>query len=641
MYDRSRGSGDLSILNAALQQFVESEWKALDISLRAAIESLPADERRLAEKDLEELHATLEKIRPAFSQDYTKLALFTQRLYELAAFVGERLIAMRMAGSREQHILTGASAATELLLNAHLVGRLEQLALLYNVDLARITPALYAALWTYTQNNETALPDALSALKPPKKHRALTSDELEAISHVLIQALQQGKTHIAQVVSSYESNSRGLFSATASSPQTHSDTLRNEILGATLDTPPAIHTSTLVAFAASARGSDQEARIEGALDLLRSIASIARVRQYQQDGRWTSRATLLGTTLAGLRRLDAIVRNERYVHHVVENRWRMIERELRFLQQRNPKSAAALPLSDDIEAPEAFALYIQALAAHGTPLGVILAEIGDSAHLTFGPSEFRLFCRLATYAARKYAANLTTHESPKLRDLAESGLRGQQIVQILADLEFQLRRLESRTDAELLAWLTKEIQDRVREGVLRANEAEIGLDLANEMITRIRAGQEVRYITSLLALDGTIPTDIVRSYIGLPHTRRFALLSSPEIRFNNLYARNGQSLRELRQDAHARWIRYRQQAPMGSDVVPIRLRYTEDFDRATSATRRSGRRLFRKEFGDFLPDPDFEEMNDRDELQSPDVDSAAVTKPTKEKRVQRLGHRKT
>ena len=56
--------------------------------------------------------------------------------------VTERMIGMRMAGARENQILATTTAATELLLNAHAAGRIEQLALLYQASIDDIAHKL-------------------------------------------------------------------------------------------------------------------------------------------------------------------------------------------------------------------------------------------------------------------------------------------------------------------------------------------------------------------------------------------------------------------------------------------------------------------------------------------------------------------
>lgn len=591
-------------LRRALSAYVEGGWGALDTVRDAELDQLDPVGRTVIATAVRGVSDSLRAIWPDTDDDHDRLGRFVPRVGEIAVLAGERIVAMRMAGQADARTDYMATLLTEQILGAHYAGRIRQLSLLRGIPVPDLAPAAFAALIAHdqTQKRETIL-DAATALDKfdLADGARLSASDLRGLAHVLNQALTQGETHITDVVKSYDAVSRSAFKGEPVQPDTNSERLYNKVTGHRPTKDPTARVSTLVAFASSARGGSDQARIDGALDLFRSIVSVARIRGARK-GSAPTRYALLGSGVRGLRDLEPVVRNERFAHGMVEKRWQEVEKELQYHKQRNPKESPVLPLPSDMSALEVMALYVQSLAARGVPLGKIVADLSDSETLTFGRTERRFFLRVATYAARKYAANLASHENPRVDEIIDQAARGEETRQVLADLEIELRKRERQSDQELLLLGKNLLEEHVRSGELRAREAEAALPILDAMVTRLRAGQEVRYLTALMAVEGEIPDDVIYSYSGLPHTRRFALLSAPEARIHQQYARNGQPFREFEKDALGRWLRYRQQAPAGRDVVDVHLEY----DEARSGLGRSdeGRQLFRKSLKDFAPDVD-------------------------------------
>jgi len=629
-------------LRKAVREFATTGWSALDQRRLDELARLPDGDRLAIERAVRWMGDHLASIWPSSAADQDRHLRFAARISDTTTLIGEYIIAMRMAGQSDERITQLVALLAEMVMNAHFAGRIQQAAIAWNRSLDDLAPAVAAAAISYRQSQiggEHSSPAAALADLKLQDGAALPSDELRAIADALLRSIRELDSQIADVYNTYEGLSRDAFVVAAEDPKTESDAIRRSILGAEQAGRPSIRVSTLVAFASSARGGSTSARIEGGLDLFRSIVSVARIR-HARSGRMPSRHALVGEGLHALGRLGSIVRNERYVHSLVENRWREIERELRFMAQRNPKEPPVLPLPQDMEALESMALYFQDLSAQGFPIGRILAELRHSPLLTFGPTEERFLFRVAMYAARKYAANFATHSHPSFRDAGRGGMRAEEVVQILSALEVELREREHFDDAELLDYGHRRILSLRQNGDLRRDEVDTAIELLDDMITRVRAGQEVRYISSLLALYGSVPDDVVLSYTGLPHTRRFALIAAPSARFFNMYARNGQPMRELQKDAYGRWMRYRQQAPAGRDVVPIRLRYAET--RTGGLATSPGRKTFRRGLSDLMADPDFEQEIEEQQRQEkerrssqaqPDVPSVARRRQTAGRRL--------
>lgn len=589
-------------LRRAVQEFATVGWARLDRRRADELQALPEGDQLALETAIHEIDRVLQSIWPTGPQDHERHARLSFRIGQTATLVGERIVAMNMAGEADERIAHVAAVLTEKVLNAYFAGRIQQFAILRGRDISDFAPAIAAAAIAYRQaalGEASSAPAAILERLGLQNGAALSANDLRGIAEGLLQGLRQADAQIIGVVQGYERAARHVFTPQPEELGNESDRLRRSILGGGPTAKPSIRTGTLVAFASSARGGSTTARIEGSLELFRSIVAVARIRNARK-GLAPTRQALLDQGLRGLARLDLIVRNERFLHSLVEGRWRDIEKELRFLAQRNPKESPVVPLPHDMEALECMALYLQDLVSQGFPIGRVLAEFRHSGYLTFGPTEEQFLLRSTMYAARKYAANFACHSHPRFKEAGRAGMRAEVVLQILSGLEVELRERERLNDSELLDYGHDRIQDLLNTGTLRLEEAETALDLLDDMVTRVRAGQEVRYLTSLLGLDGTIPEDIIASYAGLPHTRRFALAALPSSRFFSLYARNGQTMKELQQDVYGRWMRYRQQAPAGKDVVPVQLRFPET--RAGVREIKSGRKLFRRTLSDFMVD---------------------------------------
>lgn len=593
-------------LRQAIHAFATEGWADLGRRRRDEIAELPDADRAALLAATSQMSTMLSAIWPEGANDHEKHARFAIRIGEAAALAGERVVAMRMAAQPEDRVAHVSAVLADMILNANLAGRIQQTAILRDREVGDLAPAVAAAVIAHRQAMlGGAYTSAATTLERfgLQKGAALSGSDLRSIAESLLQGLKQADAHVVDVIKSYDTASRNAFVPAEIPARTPSEAIYRKILGEDRHQKPDVRASTLVAFAGSSRGGSTEGRIDGSLDLFRSIVSVARIREARR-GPAPTRHALLGVGLRGLSRLDSIVRNERFMHSLVEGRWREIEKEMRFLAQRNPKEAPVVPLPSDMEAIECMALYLQDMVSQGLPMGRVLAEFRHSTHLTFGRTEEEFLLRVTMYAARKYAANFACQAHPKFKEAGRGGMRAEEVVQILSSLEVELRKHERLDDEALLQFGHEQIVRMLDTGTLKRDEAETALELLDDMITRVRAGQEVRYLTGVLALDGTIPDDVIASYAGLPHARRFALAASASSRLFNMYARNGQPMREFQQDVYGRWMRYRQQAPAGRDVVPIQLRFSET--RAGAKNVAFGRKPFRRGLGDFMIDVDVE-----------------------------------
>jgi hypothetical protein len=329
--------------------------------------------------------------------------------------------------------------------------------------------------------------------------------------------------------------------------------------------------------------------VEGAHDLLQRVLSAVQMQDAQ--GTRLRGESSLANGLSAIQRLGGIIPAERACHKDVKRTWGEVEEKFKMEKQKNPETTV-YPVVDKFSAPESRALYYQNAVSAGIPLGHVLSELYDSTTLTFGPTEREYFERVAFYAARKYAANFAADEDERVTQLSDSPARIADIQMALRRVEEDLRQVGERlTDEQLRARGRASLEQASRDGALRRREvvqllgtvepgtassmeedgATFYHGIVESMVTRIRAAQEIRALTALLAVHRVIPQGIIQTYTDLPHTQRYAMIDAPETRMVRVKARNGQSLYDFERVTRARWFKYRQQAPAGRDVEQIHI----------------------------------------------------------------------
>lgn len=615
------------------------QWHLIDARRRQQIEVLPERDKRIVRRAA---FKTSELLAEAWVDDLSDSQanrLFVPRVLQTAVVAGERVVAMRMAGEEDEQIRFVSETLSEMVQRAHLAGRVRQLADAQNVEPEDLAPGLAAAVLSYYHADQMSPTEALERCKLARG-AALGRDVHKGTALAFGEVIQEGLDRVVMPIEMY-----GIMSRDAFLPREdvlYEDlTGRDRVLVDQLDKKPSrpvIDVRSLVAFASSARGGNEEARVDGALDLFQSVVSMARIRSGA-SGDHITRFALMGNAIDGLRKLADIVAEERSTHREAEERWKAVERDMEFVARQQKfkggdAESVVYPFPDEFKAHEARALYLQDAISKGIPLGYVLAELYDARDLTFGESERRFFERLAFYAARKYAANFAVEDDPLVERIAQENdeVRAEEVRAVLRTVEVSLREHEQEDDAALRERAQHGLEQAQARGELTGQQVRALDDSIDRMITRVRAGQEVRFLTALYAIEGRVPDDLIPALTQLPHVERLAHANLQETRLLGMQARNGQRMRELERSTRARWMRYRQQAPAGQDVAPVRVAGGQtDEDEVENPLRVKSRPAFRKSM------PQQQRVPNEDTRRSGSKKASKSTVKKREKRPQRIG----
>lgn len=536
-----------------------------------------------------------------------------RRAEHLAHLAGEHLVAMRMASMPAPHTEFAATVSSEMIRAAHLAGFTRDLCRICDVTPSDVAPAVLAVIATGDAGGGGSR-RARELAGVFRSH--LNGEDLDHLTRVCREAVKQGQAVVEEPIRQYVTQAdkpfrveptttgavdehghprhvnSGVGGANANKevgPGRFAHRALAALEGESSDAHPEIRLGPTIAFASSARGGGDAARIEGALEVYQSLAAYVRARDGRATGRDAPRIAALVPTMDGLRAVADQVEAERSVHRDVERRWKDVDFEIKMAKQR--RTTAVFPLPDTYSALESRALYLQDAISNGVlSLGRALAELDGSPTLTYGSSERAFFENLAFYAARKYAANFESEADVRVDCISPHAVRVEEVRRVLSAIEIEMRAhghlsaedmrelAEARLDEALGRGEVKRAEVRVLRGQkappVDPSEAE-GLaqpagaaqgSIVEGMIARVQANKEVSILTAARAIDAAVPDEIVQSASDLPHTRWIGMSTSRAYHLSANFARNGQRMDELERSTRARWIRYRQQAPRGRDV---------------------------------------------------------------------------